>query len=168
MLVEYLDKLKDVGLCFETDQPASHRPATDLEPVITKKTVVEGLQRIGQHRFAEILSKKQGKVSKRFEVSSQLRSVTFTTPIRVCLHDELPYLLYLLARYTIIQLANLLAEASSEQNACLGKAHHPLASNPGSFSWIANPLLNRLTTSSEGHPHPRHNAFRLAVHFQAW
>ena len=75
VLVEYLDELKDAGLCFETvvadqpttDQPATDQPATD-QPVITKKRVMECLQQISQHELAEILSKKQGEISNSFEV----------------------------------------------------------------------------------------------------
>ena len=71
MLVEYLDQLKEAGLCFETvvvEQPTTDQPATN-QPVITKKRVMECLQQIGQHDLAEILSKKQGEISKRLEVT---------------------------------------------------------------------------------------------------
>ena len=71
VLVEYLDKLEDAGLCFETvvdDQPTTDQPATD-RPIITKKRVMECLQQIGQHELAEILSKKQGEISNSFEVA---------------------------------------------------------------------------------------------------
>ena len=66
MLVEYSDKLKDAGLCFETAISAQldiDQPAAD-QPVITKERVAECLQQIGQHELAEILSKKQGKILK--------------------------------------------------------------------------------------------------------
>ena len=61
VLVEYLDKLNHVGLHFEA--ATADQPATD-QPVITKKRVVECLQRIGQHELAGILIKRQGKISK--------------------------------------------------------------------------------------------------------
>ena len=81
MLVEYLDKLKDAGLCFETAvsaRPDIDQPAAD-QPLITKERVVECLQQIGQHELAEILSKKQGEISKGFEVDLAKPSVRFTT-----------------------------------------------------------------------------------------
>ena len=69
VLVEYLDELKHIGLCFETaiaDQPATDQTAIDQpdtdQPVITKKRVVECLQKIQQHELAKILSKKQGEI----------------------------------------------------------------------------------------------------------
>ena len=71
VLVEYLDKLKHIGLCLEAgisdplasaDQPVMDKPATD-QPVITKKRVVECLQQIGQNELAGILIKRQGKTS---------------------------------------------------------------------------------------------------------
>ena len=57
MLVEYVDKLNNVGLYFEAaiaDQPATK------QPVVTKKRVVECLQQIGQQELAGILIKNQG------------------------------------------------------------------------------------------------------------
>ena len=57
MLVEYVDKLNNVGLYFEA--AIAGQPATD-QPVVTKKRVVECLQQIGQQQFAEILIKNQG------------------------------------------------------------------------------------------------------------
>ena len=76
MLVEYLDELKDAGLCFET--VVADQPTTD-QPVITKKRVMECLQQIGQHELAEILSKKQGEISNSFEVDLAKPLVRFTT-----------------------------------------------------------------------------------------
>ena len=81
VLVEYLDELKDAGLCFETvvdDQPTTDQPATD-QPIITKKRVMECLQQIGQHELAEILSKKQGEICNSFEVDLAKPLVRFTT-----------------------------------------------------------------------------------------
>ena len=52
VLVEYLDKLKEVGLNFET--------AVASQTIITKKKVVESLQQIHQHHLADILSARQG------------------------------------------------------------------------------------------------------------
>ena len=81
VLVEYLDELKDAGLCFETivhDQPTTDQPATD-QPIITKKRVMECLQQIGQHELAAILSKKQGEISNSFEVDLAKPLVRFTT-----------------------------------------------------------------------------------------
>ena len=71
MLVEYLHKLKDIGLSFEidiaaTDQPGVDKSSTD-QPVITKKRVVECLQQIGQQELAGILSKRHGKMSNEFK-----------------------------------------------------------------------------------------------------
>ena len=56
-----MDKLNDVGLHFETDQPS-----TD-QPVVTKKRVVECLQQIGQPKLGGILSKRQGKISSKVQ-----------------------------------------------------------------------------------------------------
>ena len=81
VLVEYLDELKDAGLCFETVvdyQPTTDQPATD-QPIITKKRVMECLQQIGQHELAEILNKKQGEISNSFEVDLAKPLVRFTT-----------------------------------------------------------------------------------------
>ena len=73
VLVEFFDKVKDAGLSFETaiaDKPATdHRgvnQSSTVQPVITKKRVVECLQQIGQHELAGILSRKHGKISKKF------------------------------------------------------------------------------------------------------
>ena len=52
MLVEYLDKLKQVGIDFET--------AVASQTTITKKRVVESLQQIHQHNLADILNGRQG------------------------------------------------------------------------------------------------------------
>ena len=52
MLVEYLDKLKQVGIDFET--------AVASQTTITKKRVVESLQHIRQHNLADILNGRQG------------------------------------------------------------------------------------------------------------
>ena len=52
MLVEYLDKLKEVGIDFET--------AVTSQTTITKRKVVQCLQWIGQHHLADILSARQG------------------------------------------------------------------------------------------------------------
>ena len=52
VLVEYLDKLKEVGLTFETSVAS--------KTAITKKRVVECLQQIHQHDLANILSGRQG------------------------------------------------------------------------------------------------------------
>ena len=57
MLVEFVDKLNNIGLYFET--AIADQPATD-QPVVTKKRVVECLQQIGQREFAGILMKTQG------------------------------------------------------------------------------------------------------------
>jgi hypothetical protein len=60
--VEYIDKLNNIGLYFETavaDQPSTDKPVVN----ITKKKVVECLQQIGQHELAGILNKSQGKIS---------------------------------------------------------------------------------------------------------
>ena len=57
VLVEYMDKLNNVGLYFET--AVADKPAAD-QPVVTKKMVVECLQQIGQREFAGILMKTQG------------------------------------------------------------------------------------------------------------
>ena len=57
VLVEYIDKLNNVGLYFET--AVADQSATD-QPVVTKKRVVECLQQIGQREFAGILMKTQG------------------------------------------------------------------------------------------------------------
>ena len=57
--MQYVNKLRDVGLNFEAaiaDQPW---PATD-QPVVTKKRVVDCLQQIGQRELADILIKNQG------------------------------------------------------------------------------------------------------------
>lgn len=71
VLVEYLGKLKHIGLCLEAgisdplasaDRTGIDKPATD-QPVITKKRVVECLQQIGQNELAGILIKRQGKTS---------------------------------------------------------------------------------------------------------
>ena len=59
MLVEYVDKLNDIGLYFETDQPSTDQPA------VTKKRVVECLQQIGQSKLGGILSKRQGRISNK-------------------------------------------------------------------------------------------------------
>ena len=56
--MEYVDQLKEIDLCLEAaiaDQPAT------IQPVITKKRVVESLQQIGQQDLANILIKSQGK-----------------------------------------------------------------------------------------------------------
>ena len=58
VLVEYLDRLKGVGLQFE---PAIADQAAAEQPVITKKRVVECLQKINQHKLAGILIKRHGK-----------------------------------------------------------------------------------------------------------
>lgn len=55
MLVEYLDKLKEVGLNFEV--------ADASQTTITKKKVVQCLQRIRQHNLADILAARQGEPS---------------------------------------------------------------------------------------------------------
>ena len=52
VLVEYLDKLKEVGLNFET--------AVASKTTITKRKVVQCLQRIHQPQLADILSARQG------------------------------------------------------------------------------------------------------------
>ena len=52
VLVEYLDKLNEVGLNFET--------AIASQTTVTKKKVVESLQQIRQHHLADILSARQG------------------------------------------------------------------------------------------------------------
>ena len=52
VLVEYLNRLGKVGLYLETTVAS--------QTVITKKTVVKGLQQIGQHDLANILSTRQG------------------------------------------------------------------------------------------------------------
>ena len=52
MLVEYLDKLKQVGIDFET--------AVASQTTITKKRVVESLQQIRRHNLADILNGRQG------------------------------------------------------------------------------------------------------------
>ena len=57
-----MDKLNDVDLYFETDQPS-----TD-QPVVTKKRVVECLQQIGQLNLAGILSKRQGMISNKVQL----------------------------------------------------------------------------------------------------
>ena len=57
MLVEYVDKLNNVGLYFEA--AIANQPATD-QPVVTKKRVMECLQQIGQRELAGILIKNQG------------------------------------------------------------------------------------------------------------
>ena len=57
-----MDKLNDVGLCFETDQPS-----TD-QPVVTKKRVVECLQQVGRPKLAGILSKRQGNISNKVQL----------------------------------------------------------------------------------------------------
>ena len=51
MLVEYVDKLNNIGLHFET--------AIADQPVITKERVVDCLQQIGQRELAGII-KNQG------------------------------------------------------------------------------------------------------------
>ena len=56
VLVEYMDKLNNIGLYFET--AIADQPATD-QPVITKKRVVDCLQQIGQRELAGII-KNQG------------------------------------------------------------------------------------------------------------
>ena len=58
MLVEYLDQLNNIGLHIEA--AIADQPATD-QPVVTKKRVVECLQRIGQQELAEMLITSQGK-----------------------------------------------------------------------------------------------------------
>ena len=62
MLVEYVDKLKDVGLYL--DAAIADKLSTD-QPVITTKRMVECLEQIGQHELARILSKQQGKISNK-------------------------------------------------------------------------------------------------------
>ena len=62
-----MDKLNDVGLYFETDQPSTYQPSTD-QPVVTKKRVVECLQQIGRPKLAGILSKRQGKISNKVQL----------------------------------------------------------------------------------------------------
>ena len=57
MLVEYVDKLNNVGLYFEG--AIANQPATD-QPIVTKKRVVQCLQQIGQQELAGILIKNQG------------------------------------------------------------------------------------------------------------
>ena len=57
MLVEYVVELNNIGLYFEA--AIADQPATD-QPVVTKKRVVECLQRIGQQELAGILIKNQG------------------------------------------------------------------------------------------------------------
>ena len=52
VLVEYLDSLKEVGLNFET--------AVAGQTTITKRKVVQCLQRIYQPQLADILSARQG------------------------------------------------------------------------------------------------------------
>jgi hypothetical protein len=74
--VEYIDKLNNIGLYFETavaDQPAADQPVVN----ITKKRVVECLQQIGQHELAGILNKTQGKISQvvKIQLSSPLACV---------------------------------------------------------------------------------------------
>ena len=59
MLVEYIDKLNEVGLYFETGIAA--RPATK-QPVVTMKRVVECLQQIDRQELAKILVTNQGKI----------------------------------------------------------------------------------------------------------
>ena len=58
MLVEYTDKLNNIGLYLET--AIADQPATD-QPVVTKKRVVDCLQQIGQRELAGII-KNQGNV----------------------------------------------------------------------------------------------------------
>ena len=58
VLVEYLDRLREVGLHFE---PAIADQAATEQPVITKKRVVECLQKINQYKLAGILIKRHGK-----------------------------------------------------------------------------------------------------------
>ena len=55
-----MDRLNNVGLYFET--AIADQPAAD-QPVVTKKRVVECLQKIGQQELAGILIEKQGKIS---------------------------------------------------------------------------------------------------------
>ena len=62
VLVEYIDKLNDVGLYFESDQPSTDQPA------VTKKRVVECLQQIGQPKLGGILSKRQGRISSKVQL----------------------------------------------------------------------------------------------------
>jgi hypothetical protein len=57
--VEYIDKLNNIGLCFEI--AVADQPAAD-QPVVTKKRVVGCLKQIGQHELAGILNKSQGKI----------------------------------------------------------------------------------------------------------
>lgn len=52
VLVEYLEKLKEVGVNFET--------AVASQTTITKRKVVQCLQRIHQPHLADILSARQG------------------------------------------------------------------------------------------------------------
>ena len=52
MLVEYLDKLKEVGVNFET--------AVASQTTITKRKMVQCLQCIHQPHLADILSARQG------------------------------------------------------------------------------------------------------------
>ena len=52
VLVEYLDKLKEVGLNFET--------AAASQTTITKRRVIQCLQRIRQPHLADILSTRKG------------------------------------------------------------------------------------------------------------
>ena len=52
VLVEYLDRLREVGLNFET--------AVVSQTTITKRNVVQCLQRIHQPHLADILSARQG------------------------------------------------------------------------------------------------------------
>ena len=68
ILVEYIEKLNNVGLYFEA--AIADQPATD-QPVVTKKRVVECLQRIGQQEFAEILITSQGKIFPKDKLSRQ-------------------------------------------------------------------------------------------------
>ena len=54
-----MDKLNNIGLYLEI--AVADQPSTD-QPVITKKRVVECLQRISQHELAGILIKRQGMI----------------------------------------------------------------------------------------------------------
>jgi hypothetical protein len=74
-----MDKLNNIGLCFETavaDQPSSDQPVID----VTKKRVVECLQQIGQHELAGILNKNQGKIS-------QVATIQLSLPL-TCVHKN--------------------------------------------------------------------------------
>ena len=62
VLVEYINKLKDVGLYL--DAAITDKASAD-QPVITKKRMMECLEQIGQHELARILSKQQGKISNK-------------------------------------------------------------------------------------------------------